>query len=56
MYETLTDFLQKLDKVKNIPNNSLLLTLYVKSLRTNIPNNEDIKAGQKIMITTLTKQ
>ena len=39
-----TDFLQKLDKVKNIPNDGLLLTLDVKSLCTKIPNNEGIKA------------
>ena len=39
-----TDFLQKLDKVKNIPNDCLLVTLDVKSLYTNIPNNEGIKA------------
>ena len=39
-----TDFLQKLDKVKNIPNGCLLVTLDVKSLYTNIPNNERIKA------------
>ena len=39
-----TDFLQKLDKVKNISNDYLLVTLDVKSMYTNIPNNEDIKA------------
>ena len=39
-----TDFLQKLDKVKNIPNDCFLVTLDVKSLYTNIPNNEGIKA------------
>ena len=39
-----TDFLKKLDKVKNIPSNCLLVTLDVKSLYTNIPNNEGIKA------------
>ena len=39
-----TDFLQKLDKVKNIPNDCLLVTLDVKSVYTNIPNNEAIKA------------
>ena len=38
------DFLQKLDKAKNIPNDCLLVTLDVKSLYTNIPNNEGIKA------------
>ena len=39
-----TDFFQKLDKVKNIPNDCLLVTLDVKSLYTNIPNNKGIKA------------
>ena len=38
-----TDFLQKLDKIKNIQNDCLLVTLDVKSLYTNIPNNEGIK-------------
>ena len=53
-----TDFLQKLDKVKNIPNDCLLVTLDVKSSHTNIPNNEGIKAVREAydMITTLTKQ
>ena len=37
------DSFQKLDKIKNIPNDSLLVTLDVKSLHTNIPNNEGIK-------------
>ena len=39
-----TDFLQKLDKVKNVPNDCLLVTLDVNSLYTNISNNEGIKA------------
>ena len=39
-----TEFLQKLDEVKGITNDCLLLTLDVKPLYTNIPNNEDIKA------------
>ena len=39
------DFLQELDKVKNIPNDWLLVTLDVKSLYTNISNNDEgIKA------------
>ena len=42
-----TDFLQKLDKVKNVPNDFLLVTLDVKSLYTNIPNNEGIKAERE---------
>ena len=43
-----TNFLQKLDKVKNIPNDCLLLTLDVKSQYTNIPNNEGIKAVREV--------
>ena len=42
-----TDFLQKLDKVKNIPKDCLIVTVDVKSLYTNIPNNEGIKAGRE---------
>ena len=38
-----TDFLQKLDKVKNIPNDCLLVILDLKSLYANTPNNEAIK-------------
>ena len=37
------DFLNKLEKVKDIPQQSLLVTLDVESLQTNIPNNEGIK-------------
>ena len=37
-----TDFLQKLDIVKNIPSNSSLPNLNVKLLYTNIPSNESI--------------
>ena len=39
-----TNFLQKLDKVKNHPNDCFLVTLDVKSLYTKIPNNQGIKA------------
>ena len=39
-----TDFLQKLDKVKKISNDCLLITLNVNSLYTNIPNSGGIKA------------
>ena len=41
------DFLKKLEKVKDIPQESLLVTLDVKSLYTNIPNNEGIKAVKR---------
>ena len=39
-----TDFLLKLDKVKNIPDDSLFITFDVKSLYTNMPNNKGMKA------------
>ena len=38
------DFLKKLAKVKDIPQESLLVTLDAKSLYTNTPNNKGIKA------------
>ena len=38
------DFLKILEKVKDIPQESLLVTLDVKSLSVNNPNNEGIKA------------
>ena len=37
------NFFKKLEKVKDIPQESLLVTLDIKSLYTNIPNNEGIK-------------
>ena len=42
--EDTKNFLQKPDREKNIPNDSLLATLDVKLLYTNIPNNASIKA------------
>ena len=38
------DFLTKLNDIRHIPKESLLVTLDVKSLYSNIPNNESIKA------------
>ena len=38
------DFLKKLEKVEDVPQESLIVTLNVKSVDTNIPNNEGIKA------------
>ena len=38
------DFIQKLKQIEEIPENSLLVTLDVKSLYTNIPDNGGIKA------------
>ena len=41
------DFLKRLEKVKDIPEESLLVTLDVKSLCKYIPNNEGIKLVKK---------
>ena len=41
------DFIKKLNQVEEIPEGSLLVTLDVKSLYTNIPNNEGIKTLKK---------
>ena len=41
------DFLQKLEKIKNSPNDCLFATLNVKSLYTNTSNNKGIKAARK---------
>ena len=41
------DFLKKLEKLKDIPQESLLATVDVKSLNTNIPNNEGIKSPMR---------
>ena len=38
------DFLLKLDAIKSLPDNAYLASLDVKSLYTNIPNAEGIKA------------
>ena len=50
-----TDFLKKLDKVKNIPNNCLLVNPDVKALYTNIPNGEGIKAVREVYDNHLNK-
>ena len=42
-----SDFLQKLNTVESIPDNSYLVSLDVKSLYTSIPNSECIKAVKK---------
>ena len=41
------DFLKKLEKIKDIPQESLLVTLDVKALYTKILNNEGIKAAKE---------
>ena len=38
------DFIQKFNQIEEVPEDSLLVALDVKSLYTNIPNNEGIKA------------
>ena len=47
MFET-KDFPTKLSHVQQIPQESLLVTLDVKSLYTNIPNIESIKAVTEV--------
>ena len=42
-----TDFLNKVDQLEKVPENSTLVSLDVKSLYTNIPNNEGISAVKK---------
>ena len=37
------DFIQTLNQIEKVPEDSLLVTLDVKSLYTHIPNNEGIK-------------
>ena len=49
-------FLKKLEKVKDISLERLLVTLDVKSLYTNIPNNEGIKAVKDPMRNTKRKR
>ena len=44
-----THFLKKLDDLKELPPGSLLVTLDVSSLYTNIPHNEGIKACRKAL-------
>ena len=41
------DFLNKISNIKAIPDNSLLVSMDVKSLYTNIPNSEGISAVKK---------
>ena len=38
-----TYFIRKINNFERIPENSILATMDVRSLYTNIPNNEDIK-------------
>lgn len=40
----LKDFIQKVNQIKELPEDSFLFTLDVKSLYANFPDNEEIKA------------
>ena len=42
------DFLNKADIAKHIPANSLIITMVVKLLYTNIPNSEGISALEAV--------
>ena len=42
-----TDFLNKVDQLEKVPEDCTLVSLDVKSLYTNIPNNEGIAAVKK---------
>ena len=37
-----TDFINKIEAIKNLPEDTILVTMDVKSLFTNIPNSEGI--------------
>ena len=39
-----TDFIRKINSMEKVPNNSILVTMDVRSLYTNIPNKEGIEA------------
>ena len=39
-----SDFLRKINKTEKIPNNSYLVSLYVRSFYTSIPNSQVIKS------------
>jgi len=45
-----TDFVAKIDSLGKVPTNTLLVTLDVSSLYTNIPNQEGIRACTKALI------
>jgi hypothetical protein len=44
-----TDFLLKLEKVKNLPPDCLLVTLDITSLYTNIPNDDGLRAAKETL-------
>ena len=41
-----TDFIRKINGMENIPDNSILVTMDVRSLYTNISNKERIETGE----------
>ena len=45
--EEYTDFMNKLSRFNNIPDNTILVTLDVTALYSNIPHNDGIDACQK---------
>ena len=51
-----TDFLRKLSTLNNLPNDSLLVTLDVSSLYTNIPHSDGIQAARKELNKRTTQQ
>ena len=51
-----TDFLNKLQTLNNIPKDTLLVTLDVSSLYTNIPHQEGIEACREALNSRTTKQ
>ena len=51
-----TDFVTKILQLDKVPENTLLVTLDVSSLYTNIPNNEGIRASAKALLNSRTAQ
>ena len=44
-----TDFINKIEELKNIPDNAILVTMDIKALYTNIPHTEGINAVAKCL-------
>ena len=44
-----TDFINKIETITDLPENTIILTMDVKSLFTNIPNREGINAVAKAL-------
>ena len=43
------DFIRKINNLERIPENSILVTMDIRSLYTSIPNNEGIKAVKRTL-------